>query len=117
MRWKKAQRPESQETAYGLFLATLQDIAAAWKGLEAGEKEKQEFLQNDLIRLERLEHLAATFERKASMLEKWVTGQDAALQNNDDIAAADLPEANVSLVSFVCMIVCTIEGEDLVHGM
>ena len=93
----------------------LQDIAAAWKGLEAGEKEKQEFLQNDLIRLERLEHLAATFERKASMLEKWVAGQDAALQNNDDIAAADLPEANVSLVSFVCLIVCPIEAEDLMH--
>lgn len=73
------------------------DIAAAWKGLEAGEKEKQEFLQNDLIRLERLEHLAATFERKASMLEKWVTGQDAALQNSDDITAADLPEANALL--------------------
>lgn len=73
----------------------LQDIAQAWKGLEAGEKEKQEFLQNDLIRLERLEHLAATFERKASMLEKWAAGQDSNLQNNEDIAAADLPEANV----------------------
>ena len=77
----------------------LQDIAQAWKGLEAGEKEKQEFLQNDLIRLERLEHLAATFERKASMLEKWAAGQDAPLKNNEDITAADLPEANVGLVS------------------
>lgn len=75
----------------------LQDIAHAWKGLEAGEKEKQEFLQNDLIRLERLEHLAATFERKAGMLEKWAAGQDSALHNSEDIAAADLPEANVGL--------------------
>ena len=73
------------------------DIAHAWKGLEGGEKAKQEFLQNELIRLERLERLAATFERKANVLEKWVEGQDEPLKSNDEIVAADLPEANALL--------------------
>ena len=64
--------------------------------MEGGEKAKQEFLQNELIRLERLERLAATFERKANVLEKWVEGQDEPLKSNDEIVAADLPEANVT---------------------
>ena len=77
-------------------LCVGQDIAEAWKQLEASEKNKQEFLQEDLIRLKKLEHLAATFDRKARSLESWAEGQDGPLKQEDDIAAADLAEANVS---------------------
>ena len=77
-------------------LCVGQDIAEAWKQLEGSEKNKQEFLQEDLIRLKKLEHLAATFDRKARSLESWAEGQDAPLKQEDDIAAADLAEANVS---------------------
>jgi actinin alpha len=73
------------------------DIANAWKDLEAAEKAKQEFLQEDLIRLKKLEHLAATFDRKARALESWAQGQDAPLQQDEDITAADLAEANALL--------------------
>nr|WAW84868.1 alpha-actinin [Halisarca dujardinii] len=73
------------------------DIAAEWKALEAAEKSKQEFLQEDLIRLKKLEHLAETFDKKARSLESWANGQDEPLTSDADIEAADLAEANALL--------------------
>lgn len=47
-------------------------------------------------RLQRLEHLAAKFEHKASNIEKWAADHPEKLSRNDDIEAANLAEATVS---------------------
>ena len=73
-----------------------QDINAAWKQLEAGEKAKQEFLMRELRRLQRLEHLAARFEHKVAGIEKWAEGKEEQLARNDDIESANLAEVLVS---------------------
>lgn len=70
----------------------VSDINAAWKQLEAGEKEYEEFLLGELRRLQRLEHLAHKFNHKASHIETWATGKDEQLARNDDIEAANLAE-------------------------
>ena len=70
----------------------VSDINAAWKQLEAGEKEYEEFLLGELRRLQRLEHLAHKFNHKASHIETWATGKGEQLARNDDIEAANLAE-------------------------
>jgi hypothetical protein len=47
--------------------------------------------------LQRLEHLAAKFDHKASNIEKWGADHPEKLSRNDDIEAANLAEATVSL--------------------
>lgn len=49
------------------------------------------------LRLQRLEHLAAKFDHKATNIENWLQGKDAMLERSDDIAEANLAEAMVSL--------------------
>lgn len=43
---------------------TFQDITNAWKGLEISEKAFEEWLLSEMMRLERLEHLAQKFKHK-----------------------------------------------------
>lgn len=73
------------------------DINEAWKGLEAAEKQKQEYLMSELRRLQRLEHLAAKFDHKASNIEKWAADHPEKLSRNDDIESANLAEATALL--------------------
>jgi actinin alpha len=70
----------------------VSDIAGAWKNLEAGEKNYEEFLLSELRRLERLEHLAAKFNHKADIHQGWTSGKEAALQ------AKDIEGANLAAV-------------------
>ncbi|XP_064403007.1 alpha-actinin-1-like [Halichondria panicea] len=70
----------------------VSDVNTSWKNLEAGEKQKQEFLMSELHRLQRLEHLAAKFEHKVGNTEKWADGKDEKLSRNDDIESANLAE-------------------------
>ncbi|XP_062502461.1 alpha-actinin-like [Corticium candelabrum] len=67
----------------------VSDIAHAWRNLETGEKNYEEFLLAELRRLERLEHLAAKFNHKADIHEGWTAGKEEALQA-DDISGANL---------------------------
>lgn len=53
----------------------LQDIAGAWQRLEQAEKGYEEWLLNEIRRLERLEHLAEKFRQKASTHETWAYGK------------------------------------------
>lgn len=46
-------------------------------------------------RLERLEHLAARFNHKASNLEGWMAGKSDKLSQRDDLQTASLAEAMV----------------------
>uniref|UniRef100_A0A2K6UAY5 Actinin alpha 2 n=1 Tax=Saimiri boliviensis boliviensis TaxID=39432 RepID=A0A2K6UAY5_SAIBB len=49
----------------------VSDIAGAWQRLEQAEKGYEEWLLNEIRRLERLEHLAEKFRQKASTHETW----------------------------------------------
>ncbi|XP_062980426.1 alpha-actinin-2 [Elgaria multicarinata webbii] len=66
----------------------VSDIASAWQRLEQAEKGYEEWLLNEIRRLERLEHLAAKFRQKASSHETWSYGKEQILQQRDYEAAS-----------------------------
>lgn len=53
---------------------SLQDISKAWGNLEGAEKGYEEWLLNEIRRLERLDHLAEKFRQKAAIHEAWTEG-------------------------------------------
>lgn len=61
----------------------IKDINAAWRGLEDSEKGFEEWLLSEMMRLERLEHLAEKFRRKCTLHEEWAHGKESALRSND----------------------------------
>ncbi|XP_066473257.1 alpha-actinin-2 [Tiliqua scincoides] len=61
----------------------VSDIASAWQRLEQAEKGYEEWLLNEIRRLERLEHLAEKFRQKASAHENWAYGKEQILQQKD----------------------------------
>uniref|UniRef100_A0ACB8G597 Alpha-actinin-1 n=1 Tax=Sphaerodactylus townsendi TaxID=933632 RepID=A0ACB8G597_9SAUR len=61
----------------------VSDINNAWCGLEQAEKGYEEWLLNDIRRLERLDHLAEKFRQKACIHESWTEGKEAMLQQKD----------------------------------
>ncbi|KAJ7388705.1 hypothetical protein OS493_036144 [Desmophyllum pertusum] len=70
----------------------LSDINRAWESLEKGEHERELALREELMRQERLEMLAAKFDRKAAMRETWLNeNQRLVSQDNfgNDIAAVE----------------------------
>ncbi|XP_017494202.1 PREDICTED: alpha-actinin, sarcomeric-like, partial [Rhagoletis zephyria] len=62
---------------------TVRDINGAWKGLELAEKGFEEWLLSEMMRLERLDHLAQKFKHKADTHEEWTRGKEALLQSQD----------------------------------
>lgn len=52
----------------------MQDINYAWGNLEGAEKGYEEWLLNEIRRLERLDHLAEKFRQKAAIHESWTEG-------------------------------------------
>ncbi|XP_064484433.1 alpha-actinin isoform X1 [Ornithodoros turicata] len=61
----------------------VSDIASAWKGLETAEKGFEEWLLSEMMRLERLDHLAQKFKHKADIHEEWTRGKEEMLQSQD----------------------------------
>lgn len=61
----------------------FQDIANAWKNLEGNEKSFEDWLLSEMMRLERLEHLAQKFKHKADIHEDWTKGKEEMLQSGD----------------------------------
>uniref|UniRef100_F7F6K6 F-actin cross-linking protein n=2 Tax=Ornithorhynchus anatinus TaxID=9258 RepID=F7F6K6_ORNAN len=61
----------------------VSDIAGAWQRLEQAEKGYEEWLLNEIRRLERLEHLAEKFKQKASTHETWAYGKEQILLQKD----------------------------------
>lgn len=57
-----------------LFSCLVQDINNAWGNLEGAEKGYEEWLLNEIRRLERLDHLAEKFRQKAAIHEAWTEG-------------------------------------------
>ena len=70
----------------------LGDINRAWEQLEKSEHERELALRDELIRQEKLEQLAARFDRKAGMRETWL-GENQRLVSQDnfgyDLAAVE----------------------------
>ncbi|XP_077797352.1 alpha-actinin-1 isoform X7 [Macaca mulatta] len=66
-----------------LYLPSPQDINNAWGCLEQVEKGYEEWLLNEIRRLERLDHLAEKFRQKASIHEAWTDGKEAMLRQKD----------------------------------
>lgn len=58
------------------FLCLTQDINNAWGSLEGAEKGYEEWLLNEIRRLERLDHLAEKFRQKAEIHEAWTEGTE-----------------------------------------
>jgi actinin alpha len=59
------------------------DIANAWKTLEFAERGFEEWLLSELMRLERLEHLAKKFNHKCDIHEEWANGKEIILEAQD----------------------------------
>ncbi|XP_021541246.1 spectrin beta chain, non-erythrocytic 2 isoform X1 [Neomonachus schauinslandi] len=61
----------------------ISDINKAWERLEKAEHERELALRTELIRQEKLEQLAARFDRKAAMRETWL-GENQRLVSQDN---------------------------------
>lgn len=61
---------------WSIFYFLLQDINNAWGNLEGAEKGYEEWLLNEIRRLERLDHLAEKFRQKAAIHEAWTEGTE-----------------------------------------
>lgn len=61
----------------------ISDIALAWKALENAERDFEEWLLSEMMRLERLEHLAKKFNHKCNIHESWTQGKESMLKSQD----------------------------------
>ncbi|XP_075464389.1 alpha-actinin-4 isoform X2 [Ascaphus truei] len=61
----------------------VSDINNGWQHLEQSEKGYEEWLLNEIRRLERLDHLAEKFRQKASIHEAWTEGKEVMLKQKD----------------------------------
>ncbi|CAJ0582161.1 unnamed protein product, partial [Mesorhabditis spiculigera] len=61
----------------------VKDINSAWGRLEDSEKGFEDWLLSEIMRLERLEHLAEKFRRKCALHEEWSHGKEDALRSTD----------------------------------
>ncbi|KAM8854458.1 alpha-actinin-4 isoform 1-T1 [Synchiropus picturatus] len=73
----------------------VSDINGAWYTLEGAEKGYEEWLLNEIRRLERLDHLAEKFRQKAAIHESWTNGKEALL--TEDFMTASLSEIKALL--------------------
>jgi len=62
---------------------TVGDVSTAWKRLEGSEKTFEEWLLTEVMRLERIDHLAKKFNHKADIHEDWTRGKEEMLQSQD----------------------------------
>ncbi|KAL2095556.1 hypothetical protein ACEWY4_007704 [Coilia grayii] len=74
----------------------VSDINGAWHKLEGAEKGYEEWLLNEIRRLERLDHLAEKFRQKATIHESWTDGKEAMLTQKD-FETASLSEVKALL--------------------
>uniref|UniRef100_F7E4A2 Spectrin beta, non-erythrocytic 2 n=1 Tax=Ornithorhynchus anatinus TaxID=9258 RepID=F7E4A2_ORNAN len=72
----------------------ISDINKAWERLEKAEHERELALRTELIRQEKLEQLAARFDRKAAMRETWLSeNQRLVAQDNFGLELAAVEAA------------------------
>lgn len=61
----------------------LTDIVNSWRDLQTVERSFEEWLLAEMMRLERLEHLAKKFHHKCDIHETWTQGKETMLKSND----------------------------------
>ena len=81
----------------------ITDIQRAWNGLLGCEKTFEEWLLAELMRLERLEHLAKKFKHKADIHEAWTSGK-----------VWTTFERNIRIVNILS---CILGGDALIPGL
>ncbi|KTG32258.1 hypothetical protein cypCar_00036393 [Cyprinus carpio] len=85
--WLENRAPEKTMTEMQQKLEDFRDyrrdINGAWHKLEGAEKGYEEWLLNEIRRLERLDHLAEKFRQKAAIHESWTDGKEAMLTQKD----------------------------------
>uniref|UniRef100_A0A8C6UI80 Actinin alpha 4 n=1 Tax=Neogobius melanostomus TaxID=47308 RepID=A0A8C6UI80_9GOBI len=74
----------------------VSDINGSWQTLEGAEKGYEEWLLNEIRRLERLDHLAEKFRQKAAIHESWTDGKETMLKQKD-YETANLSEVKALL--------------------
>ncbi|XP_030052377.1 alpha-actinin-2 [Microcaecilia unicolor] len=74
----------------------VSDIASAWQRLDQSEKGFEEWLLNEIRRLERVDHLAEKFRQKASSHETWAHGKEQIFLQKD-YESASLTELRAML--------------------
>ena len=70
----------------------IADINRAWERLEKAEHERELSLRDELIRQEKLDQLAARFDRKAGMRETWLSENQRLVSQDNfgyDLAAVE----------------------------
>lgn len=72
----------------------ISDINRAWENLEKAEHERELALREELIRQEKLEQLAARFDRKSGMRETWLS-ENQRLVSQDNFGF-DLPSVEAA---------------------
>ncbi|XP_071041629.1 spectrin beta chain [Parasteatoda tepidariorum] len=72
----------------------IADINKAWENLEKAEHERELALREELIRQEKLEQLAARFDRKSGMREAWLS-ENQRLVSQDNFGF-DLPSVEAA---------------------
>ncbi|KAK0414269.1 hypothetical protein QR680_007238 [Steinernema hermaphroditum] len=72
----------------------IADINKAWESLEKAEHERELAIKEELIRQEKLEQLAARFDRKAGMRETWLS-ENQRLVSQDNFGT-DLPSVEAA---------------------
>eukprot|EP00123_Amoebidium_parasiticum_P016583 comp23507_c0_seq2/m.39399 comp23507_c0_seq2/g.39399 ORF comp23507_c0_seq2/g.39399 comp23507_c0_seq2/m.39399 type:complete len:874 (-) comp23507_c0_seq2:338-2959(-) len=61
----------------------VSDINAAWKGLDAAEKQREGFLRSEQERLDKLARLAKRFRAKAAIHNKWMGNRTDKMRSDD----------------------------------
>ena len=81
----------------------ITDIQRAWNGLLGAEKSFEEWLLAELMRLERLEHLAKKFKHKADIHEAWTSGKEEMLSSQVRFGTSSRV---LDLIVDICYLIC-----------
>lgn len=87
-------RSNNQKLYYPPEGKMISDINKAWERLEKAEHERELALREELIRQEKLEQLAARFDRKSGMRETWLS-ENQRLVSQDNFGF-DLPSVEAA---------------------
>ncbi len=81
----------------------MQDINNAWGNLEGAEKGYEEWLLNEIRRLERLDHLAEKFRQKAAIHEAWTEGTERVWKELRNTHCVNIKIQQLLCFSLVCL--------------
>lgn len=93
----------------------ISDIHEAWARLGKLETERERAIRKELIRLERLAALAKKFDRKASLRESWLSGNEEILR--DDTPGEELASCIAAIARHEAVIADVKSHEVRINGL